>query len=499
MENCTSLVFGEDSGEYQVPMPCDSTNLELLNAWKAGDQSAASVLFERYQARLTALVRSRLSRRLARRVDPEDIVLSAYRSFFVASRRDQVGCGPSDDLWPLLTTFVLRKLARQSRRHTADCRSVDQEQQQGSDWVEDVASDEPTAEQAAILTDEVERLLATLDPTAREVFVRTLQGSDVGMIARELGLNERSVRRALERIRAELPANTLVLSATIHKPSRPRASSRSRITRGTVTYDQFLLRQFIGAGAFSKVYRATERASGQSVAIKFLRKACWTDERATAALISEYEILTRLKHPNILGMRGWGTSPRGALFLVTDFIPGESLAAWRKHTQPSSSQIVAIVLEVSRAIVAAHAAGVLHCDLKPANVMLRNDGRVILGDFGLARYATDPGDVPRGGTAGFLCPEQISDAFGAISVKSDVYGLGALLYALLTDVPPMTGRDLPETFANVLSARGPRSPMALGAPSTNALDAIVMRCLQKEPGLRFDSASDVMRALESLP
>lgn len=479
-------------------MPRDSTNHELLNAWKEGDQTAAGILFERYQARLMALVRSRLSNKLARRVDPEDIVLSAYRSFFVASRSGRVGSGSDDDLWPLLTTFVLRKLSRQSRRHTANRRSIDHEQQPGSDWVDEIASHEATVEQAAILSEEVARLLATLDTTAREVLVRTLQGDDASKIARELDVNERTVRRALERIRAELPADSLATPTTVAQPPRPRPTRLPRVTRGTVSYHQFLLQQFIGAGAFSKVYRALDRSSSQTVAIKFLRKDCWTDQRASAALISEYEILTRLKHPNILGMHGWGTTPRGALFLVTDFVPGTTLAAWRTNTRPSVSQIVSIVLEVSEAIVAAHATGVLHCDLKPTNVLLRNDGRVILCDFGLARYATDPGDVPRGGTAGFLCPEQISDAFGSISVQSDVYGLGALLYALLTGAPPMSGRDLPETLANVLSSRSPSPPSALGAPSTVALDAIVLRCLEKEPRLRFETASEVAEALESL-
>lgn len=285
-------------------MPPDSTNHELLSAWKEGDQSAASILYERYQARLMALVRSRQSNKLARRIDPEDIVLSAYRSFFVASRSGRLGSGSDDDLWPLLTTFVLRKLSRQSRRHTADRRSIDQEQQPGSDWVEDIVSHEATAEQAAILSDEVERLLATLDDTAREVLVRTLQGDDAGKIARELGVNERTVRRALERIRAELPADSLATPTTATKLPCPLPPRRPRVAQGTVSDRQFLLQQFIGAGAFSKVYRALERSSGQTVAIKFLRKACWTDERAATALISEYEILTRLKHPNILGMHG---------------------------------------------------------------------------------------------------------------------------------------------------------------------------------------------------
>ena len=481
-----------------MPMFDDTSNHELLSAWKSGDQDAAGLLFRRYQARLMALVRSRLSRKLARRVDPEDIVLSAYRSFFVAVR-DGRAVFAADDLWPLLTTIVLRKLARQSRRHTADRRSIDKEQLADSDWVEYVASHEPDADQAAVLADEVERLLAMLDATAREVLVQTLQGDDVITIATALDINERTVRRALERIRQELPTDGTANYARRVPVSTKSSSSRksSRSAPGTTTYDQYLLQQFIGAGAFSKVYRAIERSSGEAVAVKFLRRDCWNDDRAMDSLIREYEILRRLKHPNILSMRKWGTTLRGALFLVTDYIPGVNLADWCLAHRPSVAQIVEIVSCVANAVAAAHADGVLHCDLKPANVLMRNDGQIVLCDFGLARYVVDPDDVPGRGTAGFLCPEQISDAFGSVTEKSDVYGLGGLLYALLTGCPPMSGRDLPETMSNVLSSASPLAPSRLGAQSSPELDAIALRCLQKEPSRRFDTANDVGTALRN--
>jgi len=477
----------------------DTSNHELLIAWKSGDQDAAGLLFRRYQARLMALVRSRLSRKLVRRVDAEDIVLSAYRSFFVAVRDGRAVPAADDDLWPLLTTIVLRKLARQSRRHAADRRSIDQEQQGDSDWMEYVGSHEPDAEQAAVLADEVERLLAMLDATAREVLVRTLQGDDVITIATALGINERTVRRALERIRQELPVDGTEVHGrrgpVTAKRTSPRKSNRS--AQGTTTYDQYLLQQFIGAGAFSKVYRAIDRSSGETVAVKFLRRDCWNDDRAMGSLIREYEILKRLQHPNILSMRDWGTTPRGALFLVTDYIPGVNLADWRLARQPSVAQIVEIAWCVATAVAVAHAGGVLHCDLKPANVLMRDDGQIVLCDFGLARHVMDPDDVPRGGTAGFLSPEQISDAFGSVTEKSDVYGLGGLLYALLTGSPPMSGQDLPEILSNVLSSASPQSPSRLGAQSSPELDAIALRCLQKEPSRRFDTASDVATALRN--
>ena len=106
----------------------NASNHNLLIAWQHGDQDAASLLFRRYQTRLIALVRSRLSRKLARRVDAEEIALSAYRSFFVAAQDGRLSPTVADDLWPLLVTFTLRKLAHRAREHHAEKRSLDREQ-----------------------------------------------------------------------------------------------------------------------------------------------------------------------------------------------------------------------------------------------------------------------------------------------------------------------------------------------------------------------------------
>ncbi|MDB5344043.1 MAG: hypothetical protein JWP89_2420 [Schlesneria sp.] len=472
----------------------DESNRELMNAWQRGDESAAAVLFHRYQRRLFALIRSRMARKLARRVDPEDVLMSAYRSFFVAARKDRMVVNADDDLWPLLLTFAMRKLGRANRQHTADRRSVDQEDHANSNWATFPDTAEPEAEDVAVVSEELEHLLTRLDETAREVMVRTLQGDDVAKIASVLGINERTVRRALERIREAMPVGDKQPWLRV-RPSQLRSVRPPTALAGTVKYEQYLLQQFVGAGAFSKVYRAVHRATSEQVAIKFLRKECWSDARATKAMISEFDILKLLRHPNILRMHDWGVTRRGGLFLVTEFISGVSLSTWQSQQQQSPADVVAITLQVAEAISAAHEVGVLHCDLKPSNVMLRHDGRIILCDFGLARHAVDPEEVPRGGTAGFLCPEQISDSFGPITVKSDVYGLGALLYCLLTGRAPMSGRDLPETMGNVLSAAMPAAPSQLCACSSLELDAIVLRCLAKAPDQRFGSAREFAAAL----
>ena len=476
---------------------------ELLEAWMNGSENAAATIFERYHARLTALVRAKLSRKLARRVDPEDVLLSAYRSFFVTTRDRRALSVANGDLWPLLTTFVLRKLARQVRHHTADRRSVDHEQVSSPDWAQGMLQRGPTAEHAAVLLEEVERLMSRLDATAREVLVLTLQGQDANMIAGRLGLNERSVRRALERIRDLIPLEHADQMAPSKSPvealPREKVLDQSREAKqGTATYNQFVLQQFVGSGAFSKVYRAVERSTGLTVAVKFLRKECWHDTRATDALIREYNLLKQLNHEKILAIRDWGTTRRGALFLVTDFVTGMNLAEWCRRFRPSVERILGVVRAIADAVAAAHAKQILHGDLKPANVLMGDDGRVILCDFGLARHATDPDDVPRGGTAGFLAPEQVSDAFGPVTIQTDVYGLGGILFSLLVGRPPMIGRDLPETMANVLSASAPMPPSSFGVACSAGVDELVLRCLQKEAVHRYATIQELVQALDSI-
>ena len=474
----------------------NATSHELLLAWTEGSQAAAKVLFDRYHARLMALVRSRLSKKLARRIDAEDIVLSAYRSFFVRAVNGRRALEVGDDLWPLLTTFAIRKLARQARRHTAERRSIDREAFDQSEFVELLSRQEPSAEQAAVLYEEVERLLACLDATAREVLVRTLQGDDVASIATALGLHERTVRRALERVREELPARELAAWCG-HAPRLPVPPVRLATAQGTVRYDQYILKQFLGAGSFSKVYRAIERTSEQPVAVKFLRKDCWQDERSHASLIRESEILQHLEHKRIVGIHGWGTTRHGGLFLVADYVAGMNLSVWCATRRPTLTWILQAMLAIADAVSAAHVQGILHCDLKPSNVLVRENGEVVLCDFGLARYATDPEAVPHGGTAGFLCPEQISDIYGPITVRSDVYGLGAMFYALLTGRPPIMGRDLPETIAKVLSETMPSAPSAIAEPA-RPFDVIVLKCLQKEPAARFATVGEFVDSLQAL-
>jgi RNA polymerase sigma-70 factor, ECF subfamily len=186
------------------------TSFLLLERYRAGDESAADTLFARYFDRLTLLARSRLSARLASRTDPEDVVLSVYRSFFVHAREGRFELRRGGDLWRLLAAITKHKLLHQARRHGADRRSVHREIpiESADEGRFFLRGQEPSPEDALALADELESLLSRLDRFARRVLELRMQGARLTEIAEDTGRSERTVRRTLEQIR-ELLARRL--------------------------------------------------------------------------------------------------------------------------------------------------------------------------------------------------------------------------------------------------------------------------------------------------
>jgi RNA polymerase sigma-70 factor (ECF subfamily) len=178
---------------------------DLLARWNAGDQAAADALFSRYTEQLVALARDRLSKRLASRFDPEDVVQSAYRSFFANAQSFVIE--RTGDLWRLLAAITLHKLHHQVDRHTAARRSVTRERPltngRSLDILGPVARD-PSPAEAVALIDEVEQLLRGLPPIHRCMLELRLQGYRIAEIAADTRRSERLVRKVLDGVKAEL-------------------------------------------------------------------------------------------------------------------------------------------------------------------------------------------------------------------------------------------------------------------------------------------------------
>jgi RNA polymerase sigma factor (sigma-70 family) len=190
--------------------PVNWTSLVLLERFQNGDDQAAEALFSRYFARLASLARSRLSPRLARRTDPEDIVMSVYRSFFVGARAGRFALRRGGDLWRLLASIAKHKLLRQARHQSAGRRSFDIEVplSQAEEGRLPEQYQPPTAEEGVALADELEWIHSQLNVCGRRVLELRLQGAQLSEIAEDTGRSERTIRRTLAQIR-ELLAERL--------------------------------------------------------------------------------------------------------------------------------------------------------------------------------------------------------------------------------------------------------------------------------------------------
>ena len=471
----------------------DVPSAELLVRCRRHDNAAAEELFQRYVDRLMGLARARLSRRLAARVDAEDVVQSAYRSFFRLAGGGEVVLRESGDLWRLLARITLRKVCRSARRHLADCRSIDREQPWPADM--DAASEaavlarEPTPVEAAGLLDELRGVLAPLDAVHRRIVEMRLQGHEIEEIAVAVQRSARTVRRTLAALGEELQRRL--------NDSAPPAPPPAAVGRESFDYKDVVLQQQLGAGGMGKVYRALLRRDNTQAAVKLLRKPLRQHERAAARFLKEAGLLARLQHPGIVAVRGIGLLPDGGLFLVMDLVEGSDLARELAAGPVSVEQALGWVSEAADAIVYAHQQGIVHCDLKPSNLLLDQGGRIRVSDFGLARSLAE-GSGGGGGTPGFMAPEQIDPAWGPISVRTDVHGLGAVLYALLAGRPPFAADSASEGQPGTTARPAPAALTGLRADVPASVEMLCRRCLAEEQERRFASAEETASALRRI-
>ena len=262
------------------------------------------------------------------------------------------------------------------------------------------------------------------------------------------------------------------------------------------TIDGYLLVEEVGRGGMGTVYRARRPDLARDVALKLLEPGARPER-----LQVEARTMARLAHPAIVPVHAVGVEPRGRWYLVMEWVEGRSLQARLEAEGPLPvGEVLEVGRRLSEALAHAHARGVLHRDLKPGNLLQRRqDGQVLVTDFGLARDLTDPTRLSRTGqllgTPGFAAPEQLLGDAQRVDARCDVYGVGATLYALLTGAPPFSGSLVEMVRATVESS--PQRPSALRAGIPPALDAVCARCLEKDPAARYPSMEALGAALEA--
>ena len=263
----------------------------------------------------------------------------------------------------------------------------------------------------------------------------------------------------------------------------------------------------VGAGGMGEVYRARDTRLDRMVAIKILPESFAGDRERLERFQQEARVLSALNHPNLMAVYDVGVQD-GMHFLVSEFLEGETLRD-RLQTGPfPQRRVVEYGLQIAKGLAAAHEKHIVHRDLKPENIFVLRDGRVKILDFGLAKQTamavtadatmtsanrTSAGTVL--GTAGYMSPEQVRGE--AVDNRSDIFALGAILYEMIAGQRAFRGDSSVEVMTSILKA----DPPELSESNTNVslgLQRIVHRCLEKKPEARFQSASDLAFALDSV-
>src|SRR5881398_1723616 len=254
----------------------------------------------------------------------------------------------------------------------------------------------------------------------------------------------------------------------------------------------------IGRGGQGVVFRARQKSLNRTVALKVISLGQWASKAHLKRFRREAEAAASLDHPCIVPIYEVGERD-GSCYFSMKFVEGGQLDEVVRRTLMSIRQAAELIAKIARTVHYAHEHGILHRDIKPGNVLLDEKGEPHLTDFGLARLVETESTVTRTmevlGTPSYMAPEQAVGNNAAISSVTDVYGLGAVLYQLLTGQPPFAGGTTYETIKLLLDTK-PRQPRLLNPKIDRDLSTICLKCLEKDPKRRYASSLALAEDLE---
>ncbi len=275
-------------------------------------------------------------------------------------------------------------------------------------------------------------------------------------------------------------------------PSGP--SQAAAVTAGALFGGRYRLDEMLASGGMAQVWLGTDEVLRRAIVVKILHQHLAADETFVTRFRHEAIAVARLSHPSIVNVYDT-CSEDGVEAIVMELVRGQTLRQ-RLDDGPLDAWVAAnIAAQVAGALAVAHAAGLVHRDIKPANILLSEDGRVKVGDFGIAKAAESADLTQEGsflGTAKYLAPEQVEAKH--VDGRTDLYSLGVVLYEMLCGRVPFEGDSSSATALARLHGDPPR-PRLVRAGVPRALEAITMRLLARDPDARYPTATDARAAL----
>src|SRR6201993_417823 len=287
-----------------------------------------------------------------------------------------------------------------------------------------------------------------------------------------------------------------------NKPPSHKATRGAELLGELGDYE---LLEEVGRGGQGVVFRAHQKSLNRIVALKVIRLGQWASKAHLKRFRLEAEAAARLEHPGIVPIHEVGERD-GSCYFSMKFVEGGQLDEVTRREPMPIRRAVELIAKVARTVHYAHEHGILHRDIKPGNILLDAKGEPHLTDFGLARLVESESSVTQTldvlGTPSYMAPEQAVGNNAAVSSATDVYGLGAVLYQLLTGQPPFAGGTTYETIRLLLDTE-PRQPRLLNAKIDRDLSTICLKCLEKNQKRQYASAlaltEDLGRCLKHEP
>lgn len=271
-----------------------------------------------------------------------------------------------------------------------------------------------------------------------------------------------------------------------------------KLTRGYTFADRYEIIEELGQGGMGRVFRVEDVKAKEEIAIKVIKPEISTDKKTIERFRNELNTTRKIRHKNVCGMYDFGET-EGTHYITMEYVAGEDLKSFlRRSGKLTIEMAVRVAKQVCEGLAEAHRLDIVHRDLKPSNIMIDKEGHARIMDFGIARSLKAKGITGAGlviGTPEYMSPEQAEGK--EADSRSDIYSLGVVLFEMLTGQRPFEG-DSALGIAMKHKGETPRDPKELNPQISDDLSSVILKCLEKEKGARYQRGADVRSELEKI-